>query len=83
MTKSKGYVLYWCEHLRDGVEEGARVFTSIEAVETFLNKKAVNFFAFDNHEFQLFKLGKELPLKLAKSKKIVHTEEVRQFKIGE
>lgn len=75
------YVLYWCEHLRDGIEEGAKVFKSIEAVEEFLNTKAVNFFAFDNHEFRLFEMGRELPLKLAKSKKVVHTEEVRQFKV--
>ncbi len=78
----RGYVLYWCEHMRDGREEGARCFETLAEVEAFLNEKAVNFFAFDNRTFQLFEMGAEVPLTLAKDKVVEQTREVRQFKVG-
>ena len=55
------YVLYWCERLRDGTEEGARVYGSVEAalkgaarVKNGWNPHTV--------EVRLFELGEEVPI---------------------
>jgi len=58
---TKKYVLYWCEGLRDGIEEGAKVVSSVkEGVE--LAEKITNGFAGCNTNVKLFELGKEIPL---------------------
>ncbi len=64
MAKQKPthYVVYWCEHLRDGIEEGAKVVSSIEEGLKLIDKIA-NGFAGCNCEFKMFELGKEVPIK--------------------
>jgi hypothetical protein len=57
-----GYVAYWVEHLRDGEEEGAVVFSGLPAALYFLTAARNEWFAADNFTFRLFELGKELPL---------------------
>lgn len=64
------YVVYGCEHLRDGEEEFARIVSSIDEAMEIINKDR---FARDNHTFKLFELGKEIPLE-AKVKKTVKKE---------
>lgn len=55
------YVVYWCERLRDGTEEGAVVVTGIEAALALANrmKGGIN-----PHctECLIFKLGEHVPL---------------------
>lgn len=58
----KGYVVCFCERLRDGTEEGAKVFPTREKAIEFINKIA-NGFAGDNCDFRLFELGKEIPIR--------------------
>lgn len=61
MAKQTHYVLYYCERLRDGIEEGAKVYSDLgEAVARA--EKIRNGFAGDNKEVRLFKLGEEIPL---------------------
>lgn len=64
------YVVYWCEHLRDGEEPGARVVETLATksqasmpaeAEAIINRIA-NGFAGCNHSFALFELGRQLPL---------------------
>lgn len=57
-----GYVVYYCEHLRDGTEEGAKCFDALEEALAFLNKARNDWFAADNHTFRLFELGREVRL---------------------
>jgi hypothetical protein len=59
MSKTTGYVVYGCEGLRDGREEWAKCFDTLEKAVAYLNK---DFFAKDNMTFRLFELGKEIPL---------------------
>ncbi len=61
-TDTTNYVVYYCERLRDGVQEGARVVTGLEAALA-LATKLKNGFAGDNVDVQIFKLGKEVKLK--------------------
>lgn len=57
---NNGYVVYFCERLRDGMEESAKCFDTLDQVLAFVNK---DFFAKDNYEFCVFALGEEVPLK--------------------
>jgi hypothetical protein len=61
------YVVYCCEHLRDGREEGAKIVGSIEEGITLINKWKANYIGGDNTEFGLFELGKEIPIELVKT----------------
>lgn len=61
------FVVYWCEHLRDGIEEGAKVFAKEEEALATINKIG-NGFVHDNTEIRLFHLGAEIPLKKTEKK---------------
>lgn len=54
-------VLFWCEYLRDGTEEGAKVIPNKRAAVELANK-LLSSFGGCNTEFKLFELGKEVPL---------------------
>jgi hypothetical protein len=55
------FVAVSVEHMRDGKEDCARCFhTKEEALEWI--EKIANGFAGSNHTFQLFELGREIPL---------------------
>ena len=56
-----GYVAYWLEHLRDGCEEGAKVFATKEGALEFLGKLKSGF-AGQNTEVRLFELGQEIQI---------------------
>ena len=58
-----GYVAYWCEHLRDGLQEGARIFNTKAAALECINGLA-NGFSGKNMTFGLFELGKAIPLSI-------------------
>ncbi len=57
----KGYVVYFCERLRDGREEGARIVNTKEEAIDFINKIRGSF-AGSNYEFGLYELGKQIPI---------------------
>ena len=57
---SQKYVVYFCEHLRDGEESGAKIKSSLEEALHFINEG--NWWPKDNISFKLFKLGDEIPL---------------------
>ncbi len=59
--RTTGYVAYCKEHLRDGVEECARVFDHKEDALAWIEKLA-NGFAGDNCKFALFTLGERIEL---------------------
>ena len=54
-----GYVVYGCEHLRDGLEEWAKCFDTLETALAYVNE---DFFANGRMTFRLFELGKEVKL---------------------
>ena len=56
------YVAYVCEHLRDGNEEAAMIFSDTASAMAWINKHA-NSYAGGNCDFKLFKLGEEIPIK--------------------
>lgn len=56
------YVVYYCEHMRDGKEDGAKVVDTIEEALAVIDRIG-NGFAGSNYSFRLFKLGEEIPLK--------------------
>ena len=59
--KATGYVVYYCERLRDGREEGAKCFDTVEQASAFIN--ADNWGpGYRNITFRLFELGRELSL---------------------
>jgi hypothetical protein len=58
----KGFIVYAVEHLRDGIEEWARLFDTKEAALAYINKVATGF-AGSNCTFRLFTIGTEIPLK--------------------
>lgn len=77
---SEHYVVYWREHLRDGIEEGAKVLQGLQPALDFLNKLVAESFAADNMDFKLFQLGEEIPLTPSNEvKKTVTTTKVRKF----
>ena len=55
------YVVYWCEHLRDGINEGARVVNKTEAALELIDQ-IKNGFGGCSTTFRLFHLGAEIPL---------------------
>lgn len=59
--KTKFYVAYCLERLRDANEECAKIFNNKQAALDWIEKLA-NGFAGCNCDFKLFELGKELPL---------------------
>jgi hypothetical protein len=56
----KYYVVYYCERMRDGREEGAKVGSLEYCLE--IAQKMRNGFCGDNTEVRIFELGKEIPL---------------------
>lgn len=59
------YVVYWCERLRDGTDEGAKVLNSIEGVQELV-KQLSRHIGYSNTTIRLFKLGEEIPLTVEK-----------------
>jgi hypothetical protein len=59
--KATGYVVYYCECLRDGREEGAECFDTVEQASAFINADSWGA-GYRNITFRLFELGRELPL---------------------
>jgi len=79
------YVVYWCEHLRDGHEEGAKVLPTLESALEFLSSAATRWFAGSNYEFRLFELGREVPLErteMEEEVKVSSQKRVRYRKQG-
>lgn len=56
------YVVYYCEQMRDGTSDGAKVVVGLENALAVADK-IVNGFCGDNTEVRLFELGVEIPLK--------------------
>jgi hypothetical protein len=77
-TGNTHYVVYWCEHLRDGIEEYARVWPSMEAALDCIARLA-NGFAADNLEIRLFELGREIPLERKEEKEPQPDKVVRRY----
>ena len=61
MQSKTGYVVYGCERLRDGVEEWAKCFDTLEQALAHINENAA-FFCGRNMRFDLFRLGTPIPL---------------------
>ena len=59
------YVVWYEERLRDGMEDGAKIFESVEEALKFIEYGANRWFAASNHTFKLFKLGAEVPIQLS------------------
>lgn len=61
-TKSKElFVVYYCENLRDGIDEGAKIVPSVaEGVK--LIESLANGFGGSNMHFKLFRIGSEIRL---------------------
>lgn len=57
-----GYVVYFREHLRDGREEHAKAFDSLEKAIAFINEVA-NGYGGATYSFRMFELGKEVPIR--------------------
>lgn len=78
------YVVYFCEHLRDGEEDGAKIVSTIEQALAVIDRIG-NGFAGGNYSFRLFKLGEEIPLKreVVKEPKPVEVVERAKFSIAE
>jgi hypothetical protein len=55
----KHWVVYGCEHLRDGIEEWAKVVSSVEEALAYINSGRFQ----HNYTFKIFELGKEVPIK--------------------
>lgn len=55
------YVVYFCERLRDGREEGARVVDTVEEGLALIERYAHGYGGC-NTTFRLFELGREIPL---------------------
>lgn len=70
------YVVYYCEHMRDGQEDGAAIVRDVAEALAVIDKIA-NGFAGSNHSFKLFKLGEEIPLD---SKEVEEPKVVQQVK---
>ena len=62
MSKPIGYVVYYEERLRDGKDDGAKCFKTLDLALEFIDEAKKRFFAADNYKFQLFEMGKEIPL---------------------
>lgn len=57
------YIVYYCENLRDGKEEGVKIVTSLKEAKDVIEEFA-NDYGVSNTTFQIFELGKEIPLHL-------------------
>lgn len=77
------YVVYFCEHMRDGQEEGAKIVDTVEEALSIVDRIG-NGFAGSNHSFRLFKLGEEIPLKreVVKEPKPVEVVERAKFSVA-
>lgn len=79
--KPAGYVVYFCEHLRDGIEEGARAFDNLPDAIAFLDNARNEWFARSNYTFKLFTLGEEIPLEEEKVEVPQPSKETVKFKV--
>ncbi len=83
MTK-KWYVVYYLERLRDGIEEGAKIVSSVEEglklIDKWANTSSMG--SAHNHEFRLFELGKEIPLSEGTAEKTEVVKTVRKFQVN-
>lgn len=73
-----GYAVYVCEHLRDGIEEGAKCFSKLEDALAFVNADR---FARNNHAFRIFELGKEIKLEADDVVEPQPSKVVKRFKV--
>lgn len=55
------YVVYYSERLRDGFEEGAKIFSEKEDALEFINDFS-KWIGYPNMDFKLFYLGEEIAL---------------------
>ena len=55
------YVVYYSERLRDGFEEGAKIFPKKEDALEFINDFS-KWIGYENMDFKLFYLGEEIAL---------------------
>lgn len=77
----KTYVVYYCERMRDGQEEGGRVVMGLENALAFA-AKIRNGFAGDNTEVRIFELGKEIQIEqFVEEEAVVTKKEKVGFKI--
>ena len=78
-----GYVVWFCEHMRDGREDGAKCFQTFEGALKFINEDTQNWFARCNHTFQIFEMGKEIKIKqkTIKERKKVIVEEHSVYEV--
>jgi len=65
MSKEKWYVVHAVERLRDGREEWARVVCGLDDAIAMINQSS-NGFTGCNTDYQVFELGKEIPLEIVK-----------------
>lgn len=56
-------VVYWCEHLRDGVEEGSKIVADVGEAEVLV-KQLTKGVGWCNTTFRLFKLGDEIHIRV-------------------
>lgn len=75
------YVIHGCERLRDGIEEWARVVSSLEEAEAYLDKRG-NGFAACNMSFKVFELGKEVGVAEETVEQPQPARTSRKFKVG-
>lgn len=81
--QQKHYVVYCCEHLRDGIEECAKIFPTLKEAMEKLNEWG-NGWGKDNYELRLFELGKEIILDRKIIKKVEEKiQERTEFKVKE
>lgn len=78
------FVVYYCEHMGDGQEEGAKIVGTIEEALSIIDRIG-NGFCGSNNSFRLFKLGEEIPLKVevVREPKPVEVVERRRFTVAQ
>ncbi len=75
-----GYVVYVCEHLRDGTDEHGKLFETKEAALHYINDGISRWFCSDNMTFKLFELGREVPLTQEEVELPQPSKKTRRFK---
>lgn len=86
MSKNKsepiGYVVWYCERLRDGQEERSKMFKSIQSAVDWIEKMSNGFFGC-NLDFELFEVGRKIPIEFkVEEYEKVKTESVRKVHVN-
>ena len=79
-TDKKSYVVYYCERLRDGNDDGAKIVTGLDNALAMVERLG-NGFTACNMEIRLFELGREIPLEMTTSNEEVVTKTKNHFKV--